>query len=111
MNDKFDRNTYGVICKIWFGNESKVYRSDERDDVEDYRDLMKNGGWGERSYKCKESEDWEWGTPRDYMRGMKADGKRIKLLLYDKYAKAITVDITVEPYKFYHCENNCKRIP
>ena len=91
---------YGIICKIWFGYESEVFNKIEYPDQEDYRDLMRTGQW-KYKYGCKEVDQWEWGTPRDYMKN-----GRVKLLLYDGVERAITVDCNVLPDSFYICEDD-----
>jgi len=46
---------------------------------------------------------WIWSTPSDYMKGGKA-----KLLLYDRYLKAITVDADVIPEKMKESYEGCE---
>lgn len=102
-----NRKQFGIICKIWFGEESSVYSAHDGKLEDDYRELMKTGKWGESGYNCRESDYWEWGTPSDYMRGGFEGEQRTKLLLYDKYEEGITVDITVIPEKYYYCNDEC----
>ena len=46
---------------------------------------------------------WIWGTPSDYMKGGKT-----KLLLYDRYLKAITVEADVIPEKMTISYEGCE---
>ena len=92
---------FGIICKIWFGDESGVYNKKEYPLEEDYRELMRTGKW-KSSHGCSGGNKFEWGTPRPYMAG-----GRTKLLLYDKIEKAITVDATVKQDEYYYCDDDC----
>ncbi|MGP6239351.1 hypothetical protein ACNF40_02905 [Cuniculiplasma sp. SKW4] len=96
------KKDFGVICKIWFGKESWVFS--EHDVVpegeRDYLDLMRTGDWPN---VMGHNGLWIWGTPRNYMKG-----RRTKLLLYDKFQKAITVIANVIPREMEEKHEGCK---
>ena len=98
---KGEDEIYGIICKIWFGRETWVFSKNHKvpEGESDYLDLMKSGEWPN---VMGHAGKWIWGTPSDYMRGGKT-----KLLLYDKYLKAITVDANVLPELMYVSYEGC----
>ena len=93
---------YGIICKIWFGKETWVFSKHGKipKGESDYLDLMRSGEWPN---VMGHDGMWIWGTPRNYMNGGKT-----KLLLYDKYLQAITVDVDVIPEKMKESYKGCK---
>ena len=95
------KKAYGIICKIWFGKETWVFSKHGRipHGEKDYLDLMRSGEWPN---VMGHDGLWIWGTPRDYMKGGKT-----KLLLYDKYLKAITVDADVIPGEMMVSYDGC----
>ena len=105
---KSDRKeTYGVICRVVIDRDragkknnhrTRVFRKEVTKNEPDYRELMSNSGDGWRG-EHSDKGLLEWGTPKDYM------GKGIKLLLYDTYAKEITVVADVDPGKCYEADN------
>lgn len=73
----FEQDIVGIISKVAFGDKSEVYH-------EKYIEEMRSGAWS------------QWNTPREYKN---LDGTGRKLLLYDKYLKAITVEVEIEKVK------------
>jgi hypothetical protein len=73
----FEQDIVGIISKIAFGDKSGV-------NAEHYIEEMRRGLWS------------RWNTPREYKN---LDGTGRKLLLYDKYLKAITVEVEIEKVK------------
>ena len=106
---KSDRTKkFGIICRVVIdrgevikkiNHKTGVFRKDVTRNKPDYRDLMSNGGEGWRE-EHSERGLLEWGTPIDYM------GMGTKLLLYDTYAKEITVVADVDPDLCYEDKNN-----
>lgn len=97
-----DRNHFGIISKIMLcERDARVFNRNmcPKHAKDDYRDLMNSGTWPERHGT---GEDWEWGTPSDYMKG-----GRTKLLLYDRYEGAITVQANVFPGRMWIEECDC----
>lgn len=93
---------YGIICKIWFGRETWVFSKHGHipRGEKDYLDLMRSGEWPN---VMGHDGLWIWGTPSDYMKGGKT-----KLLLYDRYLKAITVEADVIPEKMTISYEGCE---
>ena len=106
---KSDRTKkFGIICRVVIdrgevskknNHRTRVFRKDVTKNRPDYRDLMSNGGEGWRG-EHSERGLLEWGTPIDYM------GMGTKLLLYDTYAKEITVVADVDPDLCYEDKKN-----
>ena len=99
---------FGVIAKIKIDDggdteeiRTRVFRKDVTPNEKDYRVLMRSGEWlGFHSTDLNDKK-WEWGTPSDYL------GKGVKLLLFDKIEKGITVIADVDPKEaFYDNENH-----
>ena len=107
---KFDDRAekFGVIAKIKIDNgedteekRTRVFREDVTPNESDYRELMGSGEWLNIHSTDPKSKKWEWGTPTDYL------GKGVKLLLFDKIEKGITVIADINPYEaFYDDENH-----
>ncbi len=101
---------FGVIAKIKIDEgkdteekRTRVFRKDGTLNEKDYRDLMISGGWLDVHTTDSNNKKWEWGTPSDYL------GKGVKLLLFDKIEKGITVIADVDPKEaFYDNENHHK---
>jgi len=73
----FKQDIVGIISKVAFGNKSGIYH-------DKYIEDMKSG------------LRTQWETPREYKN---LDGTGRKLLLYDKYLKAITVEVEIGEVK------------
>ena len=106
------KEKFGIICRVIIDRDessgknirnTEVYRKDITREKPDYRELMSNSadGWREEH---SEKGLLEWGTPTDYM------GKGRKLLLYDTYAKEITVIADVDPDMCYDDEDNFYKV-
>lgn len=99
---------FGVIAKIKIdeGNDTekkrtKVFRKDISPKEKDYRDLMRSGEWFAVHSSDPNNKKWEWGTPSDYL------GQGVKLLLFDKIERGITVIADINPKEaFYDNENH-----
>lgn len=73
----FEQDMAGIIVKIHFGEQSKVF-------ADRYLAEMKEGKWR------------RWNTPRQYKN---LDGTGRKLLLYDKTRQGITVEVEIQSVK------------
>ena len=73
----FEQDIVGIILKVDFGNKSEVYQNKYIEEI-----------------RRREWKDWK--TPRKYK---SLDGTGRKLLLYDKYVKAITVEVEIKEVK------------
>ena len=99
---------FGVIAKIKIDEgkdteerRTKVFRNDVNPNEKDYRDLMRSGEWLGVHSTDPNNKKWEWGTPTDYL------GRGVKLLLFDKIEKAITVIADINPHEaFFDNENH-----
>ena len=105
-NDRAEK--FGVIAKIKFDDggdteetRTRVFSKDVTPNEKDYRDLMRSGEWLDTYSTDPNDKKWEWGTPSDYL------GKGVKLLLFDKIEKGITVIADIDPKEaFYDNENH-----
>ena len=102
---------FGVIAKIKNDDGSdkeerrtRVFRKDITPKEKDYRDLMRSGEWLDVHSTDPKNKKWEWGTPSDYL------GKGIKLLLFDKIEKGITVIADINPKEAFYDYNNHHRV-
>ena len=108
LNYSDRKEKFGIIAKIRFddginkdGRRTEVFSRDVTPNKNDYRDLMRSGEWLNIHSTDPKSKKWEWGTPTDYL------GKGVKLLLFDKIEKGITVIADINPYEaFYDDENH-----
>ena len=98
---------FGVIAKIKIddGNDkedkrTKVFRKDITPKEKDYRDLIRSGEWLNVHSSDPIIKKWEWGTPTDYL------GKGVKLLLFDKIEKGITVIADINPNEAFYVGSN-----
>ena len=102
----------GIICRVVIDrgrpdkenkHRTMVFRKDVTKGKPDYRDLMSNGG---NSWREEHSDRGllEWGTPIDYL------GMGRKLLLYDTYAKGITVVADINPDMCYEEPSNYYKV-
>ena len=105
-NDRAEK--FGVIAKIKFDaggdteeTRTRVFSKDVTPNEKDYRDLMRSGEWLDTHSTDPNDKKWEWGTPSDYL------GKGVKLLLFDKIEKGITVIADIDSKEaFYDNENH-----
>ena len=98
---------FGVIAKIKNDDGSdkeerrtRVFRKDITPKEKDYRDLMRSGEWLDAHSTDPTYQKWEWGTPTDYL------GRGVKLLLFDKIEKGITVIADINPYAAFFDDEN-----
>ena len=108
LNFESRSSRFGVIAKIKFdtGNDpeeirTKVYCQALTPNKDDYLDLIKSGEWFAVHSSDPNNKKWEWGTLSDYL------GQGVKLLLFCKIEKGITIIADINPNgAFFDDENH-----